>query len=78
MYYAIRTLRQLKDARGESQVCKDTMVLVTPVNAYYTKLRKSNAGKDLNIIIRSNNQEAIKHMVAEAARLIAGVHAMYD
>ena len=54
------------------------MVLVTPVNAYYTKLRKSNAGKDLNIIIRSNNQEAIKHMVAEAARLIAGVHAMYD
>ena len=100
---------QLKGIEGE-KVCKDTMVLVTPVNAYYTKLRKSkagterlleeplilreegsgtqkaadtfleeHAGKGLNIIIRSNNQEAIKRMVAEGAGVsVMSYHAAKD
>ena len=100
---------QLKGIEGEL-LCKDTLVLVTPVNAYYTKLRKSKAGtkrlleeplilreegsgtqkaadlfleehsdKALNIIIRSNNQEAIKRMVAEGAGVsVMSYHAAKD
>ena len=100
---------QLKGIEGE-MICKDTMVLVTPVNAYYTKLRKSKAGterlleeplilreegsgtqkaadsfleehsgKGLNVIIRSNNQEAIKRMVAEGAGVsVMSYHAAKD
>ncbi len=79
-------------------LCTDSLVLVTPVNEYYTNLRKAKAGvkallaepmilreegsgtqkaadsflekcsdKPLNIIIRSNDQEAIKRMVASGA-----------
>ena len=85
------------DIAGE-KICTDSMVLVTPVNTYYTKLRKSgvkveklleeplilreegsgtqkaadgflsqSSEKDLNVIIRSNDQEAIKRMVLAGA-----------
>ena len=91
--------RPTQDAGLESEIlCADRMVLVTPVNAYYTKLRKAGTGVEklltepmilreegsgtqkaadsflekyseqpLNIIIRNNNQEAIKRMVEAGA-----------
>ena len=91
--------RPTQNAALESEkLCADVMVLVTPANAYYTKLREKKvsigellaepmilreegsgtqkaaddylaktAEKPLNIIIRSNDQEAIKRMVAAGA-----------
>ncbi|MBO4559034.1 MAG: LysR family transcriptional regulator [Lachnospiraceae bacterium] len=88
-----------QDQGLESELlCSDTLVLVTPVNEYYTGLRKNRADigtllaepmilreegsgtqkaadlflekyseKPLNVIIRSNDQEAIKRMVAAGA-----------
>ncbi len=91
--------RRTTDNLLESEeLCTDRMVLVTPVNAYYTKLRRSSApieklmieplilreegsgtqkaadgflekysDRPLNIIIRNNDQEAIKRMVEAGA-----------
>ncbi|MBR3296436.1 MAG: hypothetical protein IKI65_01200, partial [Firmicutes bacterium] len=93
------TGRPTQNTALESEIlCADVMVLVTPANAYYTKLREKKvsigelltepmilreegsgtqkaaddylaktAEKPLNIIIRSNDQEAIKRMVAAGA-----------